>query len=183
MTKVFIGGSRRINRLSAEVRARLDRILSQGFPVLVGDANGADKTVQQYLSGKDYRNVQVFCSGDECRNNIGSWPLRTVQTGSRKKDRAFFTVKDRTMTEEATIGLMLWDGKSLGTINNVARLLRQNKTTVVYNAPERNFLEIRTPQDWHQLLSVCPDDVRQKVEKEEVAAEAHVRRSAQVSLW
>ena len=49
MKAVFIGGSRRISRLNAEVRSRLDRIVDQKLPVLVGDANGADRSVQQYL--------------------------------------------------------------------------------------------------------------------------------------
>lgn len=57
------------------------------------------------------------------------------------------------------------------------------KTAVVYSAPERSFREIKTAQDWQELLAVCPDDVRQKVEKEEVAAQAHVHQSAQASLW
>lgn len=183
MTKVFIGGSRRISRLGADIRARLHRIVDQGFPVLVGDANGADKAVQQYLSSRGYRNVMVFCSGDACRNNVGNWPLRTVEADSRKRDRAFFTVKDRVMTREATIGLMLWDGKSLGTLRNVARLLRQNKTTVVYCGPERTFRKIATGDDWKNLLAVCPDDVRRQMEKDEAVAEVPVHQTAQVSLW
>jgi hypothetical protein len=46
MTTVFIGGSRHITRLTSDVRARLDRIVSSHLPVVVGDANGADKVVQ-----------------------------------------------------------------------------------------------------------------------------------------
>jgi hypothetical protein len=40
MTKVFIGGSRGVSQLNAEVRQRLDTILSKGFPIVIGDANG-----------------------------------------------------------------------------------------------------------------------------------------------
>ena len=46
MTKVFIGGSRRVTRLNADVQRRIDKIIEQGFPILVGDANGADKAIQ-----------------------------------------------------------------------------------------------------------------------------------------
>jgi hypothetical protein len=183
MTRVFIGGSRRISRLSRDVEARLDRIVSQGLPVLVGDANGADTAVQRYLDGKRYRNVEVFCSGSKCRNNVGDWPVRAIEVGNRKKDRAYFTVKDRAMTEEATVGLMLWDGKSLGTVNNVARLLHQGKPTVVYNAPERRFLEIRTREDWRELLALCSAELQGKIELDEVPAPAEERQTTQASLW
>ncbi len=184
MTKVFIGGSRRIIQLNVDVCARLDRIVEQGFTVLVGDAGGADKAVQQYLHGKNHQNVEVFCSGDQCRNNVGGWPLRAIEA-SGSKNREFFTVKDRVMTKEATVGLMLWDGKSLGTINNVARLLGQGKTTLVYNEPQRTFHTIKSTQDWQDLLAICPVDVQQKVEKPVVVATATVtvRQPAQTSLW
>lgn len=59
VTKVFIGGSRHIARLEAEVRRRLDRIVEKGLPVVIGDANGADKAVQRYLSDRQFEMVEV----------------------------------------------------------------------------------------------------------------------------
>jgi hypothetical protein len=79
MTKVFIGGSRKLSRLNADIRHRLDRIIDGGFAVVVGDANGADKAVQSYLKSKNYDSVEVFCAGKACRNNVGSWPARRFQ--------------------------------------------------------------------------------------------------------
>src|SRR3990170_3898864 len=65
MTKVFIGGSRRLSRLNKDVKRRLDNIIERGFTVVVGDANGADKAVQQYLASRRYQKVIVFCmAGD-----------------------------------------------------------------------------------------------------------------------
>jgi hypothetical protein len=78
MTNVFIGGSRKISRLDADVRQELDRIVEKSLKVLVGDANGADKAVQSYLKSKNYDLVEVFCAGRTCRNNVGRWPVRTV---------------------------------------------------------------------------------------------------------
>ena len=49
-----IGGSRRITRLEAEVRRRLDRIVEKGLPVVIGDANGADRAVQRYLNDRRF---------------------------------------------------------------------------------------------------------------------------------
>jgi hypothetical protein len=163
MTKVFIGGSRRISRLSAEVMRRIDRIIEQGFPVLVGDANGVDKAVQKYLQSSGYEAVEVFCSGGECRNNLGKWPVRTVATSQVRRDFNYYAAKDEQMAKEASVGLMIWDGKSAGTLANAARLLRQHKKVVVYAAPAKQFLTLKAEADWERLLSGCGKDVREKV--------------------
>jgi hypothetical protein len=77
MATVFIGGSRQISRLPAEVKTRLDAMIEKGVQILVGDANGADKAVQRYLSHNSYPNVLVRMK-DHCRNNVGNWPTREV---------------------------------------------------------------------------------------------------------
>ena len=70
-TKVFIAGSRRLSRLSNDVKRRIDNIIDKGLTVMVGDANGADKAVQRYLRSRHYSNVLVFCMQGGCRNNLG----------------------------------------------------------------------------------------------------------------
>ncbi len=163
MTKVFIGGSRRISQLSAEVRRRLDRIIEQGFPVLVGDANGVDKAVQKYLQSRGYKAVEVFCSGGECRNNLGKWPVRAVTTGQARRDFNYYAAKDEQMAQEASVGLMIWDGKSAGTLSNAVRLLRQHKNVVVYAASAKRFLTLKDEADLESFLSGYGRDVREKV--------------------
>jgi len=163
MTKVFIGGSRRVSRLNADVRRRIDRIIEQGFPVFVGDANGADKAVQKYLQSRGYEAVEVFCSGGECRNNVGNWPVRAVGAPQARRDFAYYAAKDERMAQEASIGLMIWDGKSVGTLANAARLLRQDKKVVVYATPAKRFLTLKTEADWERLVSGCRRDVREKI--------------------
>ena len=163
MTKVFIGGSRRVSRLNADVQRRIDRIIEQGFPVFVGDANGADKAVQKYLQSRGYEAVEVFCSGGECRNNVGNWPVRAVGVPQARRDFAYYAAKDERMAQEASIGLMIWDGKSAGTLANAARLLRQDKKVVVYATPAKRFLTLKTEADWERLVSGCARDVREKV--------------------
>ena len=76
--KVSIAGSRRLSRLGADVWRRIDNIIDRGFAVLVGDANGVDKAVQQYLVNRRYANVMVFCMEGGCRNNVGDWETRIV---------------------------------------------------------------------------------------------------------
>jgi hypothetical protein len=67
------------------------------------------------------------------------------------------------MAQEASVGLMIWDGKSAGTLANAARLLRQHKKVVVYAAPAKQFLTLKAEADWELLLSGCGRDVREKV--------------------
>lgn len=166
MTKVFIGGSRAVSRLSEPVFARLDRIIAKGLPVVIGDANGADKAVQLYLKGKNYPNVEVFCSGRVCRNNVGNWKQRKITSNSRARTFEFYSTKDRAMAEEASIGFMLWDGKSKGTLLNVFRLLRQQKKAVIYNAAEQRFYELKEPAHWETFIERCSDELRQKIKQQ-----------------
>ena len=88
MTRIFIGGSRRITRLEVDVRRRLDRIVEKGLPVVIGDANGADKSVQRYLSEQKFEKVEVYCADESPRNNVGGWPVRVVRRGHARKGRA-----------------------------------------------------------------------------------------------
>jgi hypothetical protein len=168
MTKVFIAGSRRISRLNADVEQRIDRIIDKRLPVVVGDANGADKAVQEYLRSKGYDLVEVFCSGDSCRNNRGKWPVRAVPVpgNGKRKDFSFYATKDRAMANEATVGLMLWDGESVGTLMNVLRLVRNHKKVVVYVAPKKEFVDVKSNPDWDNLLSRCGSELKRRVEKE-----------------
>ena len=163
MSKIFIGGSRRISRLNAAVRQRIDRIVDQNLSILIGDANGADKAVQRYLESRNYDNVEVFCVEGTCRNNLGSWRLRSVKSASDVKDFDYYAAKDRLMASEARFGLMIWDGKSLGTLVNVFRLASQHKKVVIYTVPTKQFREVGSLADWESFLSRCSDDVRRRV--------------------
>lgn len=165
MTKVFIGGSRHAAHLNAPIRERLDNIMEKGFPIIIGDANGADKAVQQYLHSKDYQNVEVFCSEGICRNNIGNWQTRNIPAGTRNRDAQFYSAKDRVMAQEATVGLMMWDGKSVGTLLNVFRLLSLKKKTVMYTVPEKRFLEFKSGVEWENFLASRDIGLRHKIEQ------------------
>ena len=176
MSTVFIGGSRKISRLPAEVIARIDRMIAQDFGIVVGDANGADKAVQSYLASRSHPRVEVFCSGDSPRNNVGRWPVRAVAVPRGARGFAFYTVKDRVMADEADYGLMIWDGESVGTLVNVARLARLGKKAVLYDSQRRDFVELRRPEDWEMVTARCSPELRDRVEAE--AADTSLPRPA-----
>jgi hypothetical protein len=150
---VFVAGSRQISRLPTEVRSRVDAMIAKGFQILVGDANGVDKAVQRYLADRSYPTVLVHCMKAHCRNNVGNWPTREVAAPRGVKGFDYYSLKDRAMAEAAEYGLMLWDGKSKGTVNNVVNLSRDHKPVVVYVAPTKQFRTIKTFDDIKGLLA------------------------------
>ena len=150
---VFIAGSRQISRLPVEVQSRIDTMMEKEFQILVGDANGADKAVQRYLADKAYQNVLVHCMESHCRNNVGHWPTRQVSAPRGARGFDYYSLKDDAMAAAAEYGLMLWDGKSKGTINNVVNLSRRKKVVVVYVAPAKSFQTVRSPEDVNGLLA------------------------------
>lgn len=166
MTNVFIAGSRRLSRLNADVKRRIDTMIAKGFAILVGDANGADKAVQRYLTEKGYRNVVVHCMAGNCRNNLGEWPAHEIAAPQGARGFAYYATKDQAMVDDAAYGLMLWDGESKGTLNSVINMIRQEKPVVVYLAPQKTFLNLRTTDDVAELLSHCDQASVQRFERE-----------------
>jgi len=151
---VFIGGSRAVSKLNEVVRARLDDLIRRGCTILVGDANGADKAVQMYFAEKHYASVIVFCM-ENCRNNVGGWPPRSVEPPRGSKGFSYYAAKDFVMAEEAHCGVMLWDGKSKGTLQNILNLLAGNKRTLVYLAPSKDFHVVASQEELQTLLARC----------------------------
>jgi len=146
MSQVFIGGSRRLSRLNAVIRGRLDNIIERHHSVLIGDANGGDRAVQAYLAERGYGSVTVYCTNAHCRNNVGQWPVRSVAaTDQRGFD--YYALKDAAMATDAECGFMLWDGQSKGTLFNIRRLLAAGKPVVVYLAADHACHTIRREAD------------------------------------
>ncbi len=175
MNTVFIGGSRHVSRLPAPAKERLDNIVKSGLHIVVGDANGADKAVQKHLSGVAYADVEVFCSGDVCRNNLGDWPTRRVHPAKSVKGFQFYAAKDREMAQAADFGLMIWDGKSPGTVLNVLRLIKAGKKAVLFNSPEAKTTTFKAMSDWEAFLAHCEtslkSDLRDRATPEEWSLE------------
>lgn len=183
MNTIFIGGSRHISRLPSEVKKRIENVVSSGHRVIVGDANGADKAVQKYLLDSQYEKVTVFCSGATPRNNLGSWGVRCVDAPRNAKGVHFYTVKDREMAREADFGLMIWDGKSPGTILNVLRLVQSGKISVLYNAHTGSVINIKSADQWRGFLSTCSQELLADLKERATPAEwAFVEDAPQRSL-
>lgn len=166
MTSVFIGGSRAVSRLNSVIVAKLDDLMERQCLIFVGDANGADKAVQQHFAKRGYEHVLVYCM-DDCRNNVGKWPTKNVsRPSSTRKDFAYYAAKDHAMAQDAKCGIMLWDGKSKGTLNNIQQLITSGKKTLVYLATEKAFHKITTEEELDAFLQRCDPDHVQRAQRE-----------------
>jgi hypothetical protein len=124
---VFISGSISINKLPSSAIKKIDSIISKNFTILIGDAKGVDSQVQKYLSGKKYDNVIVYFTGTKIRNNVGNWETKEIPNDNNKKGRELYALKDIAMANAADYGLMIWDGSSIGTLNNIKEMKNRNK--------------------------------------------------------
>ena len=165
MNTIFIGGSRHVSRLPPEVKKRLDNVVASGHRVIVGDANGADKAVQKHFLDKHYDKVTVFCSGSAPRNNLGPWVIQQVNAPKSAKGFQFYAAKDREMAREADFGLMIWDGKSPGTVLNVLRLALAGKIAVLFNVPDKDVVNIKSVDAWRNFIAQCSDELRTDVKE------------------
>ncbi|CAI8914329.1 hypothetical protein D3C87_912900 [compost metagenome] len=162
MTTVFIAGSINIKNLDPKVKERINNIVASDFEVVVGDAGGADTSIQEYLLSLERSRTTVFCSGSAPRNNLGHWPARTVDSKHSKGSRAFFTEKDVVMAEAADYGLMIWDAKSTGTLSNVIELLSRKKKSLVFVNKEKQFKVVGDVSQLEELIAFMSDHAKQK---------------------
>ncbi len=116
MKKVVISGSRGVRVLPDAAWVALRRIMHLEFEVLVGDAEGVDCLVQQYLHAAGYPHVTVYHIGPRPRHNCG---FRTVAVAGAR-----YEAKDLVMCQAAEYGLAIWDGQSPGTRRNIERVRR-----------------------------------------------------------
>lgn len=165
MTKVFIAGSIKIKQLDPKFIERIRNIVADDLEVVVGDANGADTSIQSELRDRLAENVTVYCSGDEPRNNVGGWKVKAIHSSAEPGTRAFFTAKDKAMAADADYGLMLWDAASAGTLSNVIELIKGGKKCVVFVNKNKSFLNVKEPNDLNNLVSVMSSGARNQAER------------------
>jgi hypothetical protein len=140
MKKVFISGSMSIKKLDNLVIESLDKIIFNNLQVLVGDAYGVDKLVQEYFFYRNYFNVTVYTIFDNPRNFLSNhFKIKKIEV-TNLQGRKAQEKKDEAMTMESDYSFVIWDGKSKGSFNNILRAIENNKKLKVYYEKERRFL-------------------------------------------
>ena len=117
--KIFISGSISTRSLSKNAIDYMEQIVEGNRVILIGDAHGVDRAVQQYLFEQNYLNVIVYFSGEAGRNNIGTWQTKQIPNPENLTGRSRYQLKDKVMADDCDCGMMFWDGRSKGTKANI----------------------------------------------------------------
>lgn len=125
--KIFISGSIKIASLFARVYTVLNEI-SINNTILIGDAPGIDSLVQEYFFNKKHKDIIVYHVTNKPRNNIGNFKTRKI---SIENNIPFFVNKDRQMAKDCDLAIMIWDGKSKGTLSNIEYVKELNKPYLI----------------------------------------------------
>ncbi|MBQ7759138.1 hypothetical protein [Anaerotignum sp.] len=163
--KVFIAGPRAIKKLDEKVIKKLNTMVSKEFTILVGDANGIDTVVQNHFAQQLYKNVVVYASEGKARNNIGGWNVENVSVKKGIKGFQYYAAKDLKMAEDADCGLMIWNGESRGTLNNILNLISMDKKVMVYFQPQREFYAVKSFEDVESLINLCEQKTKELFDK------------------
>jgi hypothetical protein len=137
--KIFVSGSIGIKELDDNVKKRLDKLMDQNQSILVGDAQGVDQLVRDYLQSKNYDNVTVYSTGQARCNVPNNWTQKQTPPQKGVKGREHFALKDIAMTKDCDGALAIWDGKSKGTKDNISRAQEMDKMIIVYNDQQKAF--------------------------------------------
>ena len=118
-----------------EVKSLLDSYIDTGAEILVGDCYGVDAAVQMYLDSKGYSNVTIYCSSETPRNNFvtGAKVRSCAEAAKGLTGREFHYVKDIQMANDCDQAIMIWDGKSKGTGENIRRIKEMGKPYRIIN--------------------------------------------------
>lgn len=124
-------------QLPKEVKNYIDDFMSiYGNRLIVGDAPGIDRQVQNYAKKKGYANVDVYGPGTKLRYLADKkWSQHPIdapefEVGSSE----WLAKKDKAMSDAADKGLaiVLENGGAGATRKNVERLISDNKDVKVY---------------------------------------------------
>ena len=141
---VFVSGSSKTQfrdsgyyrkQLPKQIKQELDSYMKKKYNVIVGDAPGVDRQVQNYLNKHKYDHVQVYGPGTKVRYSANkNWKTNPIdapefEIGSKE----WLAKKDIAMTKVADVGLaIVLDEGAKATRKNVDRLISQNKSVKVY---------------------------------------------------
>ena len=131
--KIFISGSKSISSLPELAKTFIDQFIENNDEILIGDCYGIDAVVQKYIESKGFSNITVYCSGVTPRNIFTSFAKIHSCTEAAKglAGSDFHYVKDIQMANDCDQALMIWDGKSKGTAENLKRIKEMGKPFVL----------------------------------------------------
>ena len=132
--RVFLGGSKSITELTDDEKAVIDEYIVKDYQILVGDCRGADTEIQKHLVERGYKNVKIYATDGETRNNVGNFkviacPSSYAPEWSAKNAYSYYRVKDERMLTLCDEILMFWDSGSKASRENLEEGVKLKKPT------------------------------------------------------
>ena len=130
-------------KLTRNIRKELDSEMKAGNKIIVGDAPGIDRQVQDYLKKKKYKKVEVYSPGKRSRYLADkSWKNHLIDDPKHKPmSPEWLANKDKAMAKAADKGIaVILDQGSGATRNNIKRLQDSNKDISVYQINPKNII-------------------------------------------
>lgn len=141
---VFVSGSSKTQtedspyyrkELPNGIQKELDKHMEKHDRILVGDAPGIDRQVQDYLNEKNYDVVEVYGPGKQVRYSANSnWKTNPIDAPEFEEgSKEWLAKKDIAMSKEADEGLaVILDEGAKATRKNVQRMRDDDKNVKVY---------------------------------------------------
>lgn len=143
--RVFISGSSKTQtkdsgyyrkKLPKPVRNYIDEIIKDKGTIIVGDAPGIDRQVQNYLKDSKYDNVEVYGPGKKLRYLADDkWSANPIDAPEFEEGSSEWLAKKDIAMEKASnegLAIVLENGGAGATRNNIQRLLDKNKDVKVF---------------------------------------------------
>ncbi len=173
MKKMFISGSISSKEIPDVVIKSVDNSRERNYTILIGDATGIDKSIQDMLKADNYKNVEIYHVGPTPRNFADrAWINKRilVDTDNEKlfKDGKYTRVaqmmKDKAMVDDADFGLVIWRDTSKnrfgnvhvskGSLNNIYNLLMQEKYVGLFYIPnpEKGIMKFKKLSEFEEQV-------------------------------
>lgn len=159
---VFVSGSSKTQSedseyyrkdLPNEIKGELDNHMKNGDKILVGDAPGIDRQVQDYLNENDYDNVEIYGPGKSVRYSANSkWKTNPIDDPDHEEgSKEWLAKKDKAMSDAADEGLaVVLDDGAKATRKNIGRMAEDEKDVKVFELSKDGA----TKDGWHIVNSL-----------------------------
>ena len=176
--KVFLGGSRKLDFVPDSIQELLKLYMNLEAEFLIGDAVGVDTKFQLLLSQFDYKNVTIFSSANYIRSNLGNWPSLHIDSGYKTNNAKKHSYKDRFMSTQTDVGIMIWDKTTIGTLANVIDLISLEKKCFLYVAGNPETFEIQNSNQLNSILNEYSNALQEARKRLQQYSEREKRRNA-----
>lgn len=177
---VFISGKVKFDKkIPKNVRFEIDEMIRSKANIIIGDAPGADRRVQDFLSKRGYDKVEVYTTDSVARNNVGKWKVNNIDGSNQPSEKLSRAQKDIAMTNKATKGYAIStkdDRPDSATSNNITRLRETGKDVKLYDYKDKttNVLKETKTEHIKENLNKIERELYSKNEKLRDIGEAPV---------